>query len=219
MKVNTDAVLLGALASPTTPNSILDVGTGTGVIALMLAQRFLEAKVDAVEINFDAAKTASSNFDNSVFKGRLCIYANSFQQYFDENSETKYDLIVSNPPFFIGSLKSNSASKTLARHTDSFFFTSFFQSSSAHLNKAGIIELILPLETAALVKKISLEFGLILQKQIFVQSFSDSKPHREIVRFGFDDEIELTEIFIIYNRPKEYSMQYQRLLEPFLTIF
>ncbi|MDB5012256.1 MAG: methyltransferase, partial [Daejeonella sp.] len=79
MKINTDGVLLGALAFHSDPRYILDIGTGTGVIAMMLAQRFLEAKVDAVEIDVEAAKTASLNFNNSEFKERLEVYADSFQ--------------------------------------------------------------------------------------------------------------------------------------------
>src|ERR1700761_2572209 len=106
MKINTDGVLLGAMASAGNAANILDIGTGTGVIALMLAQRFADAKIDAVEIDEMAAQTASRNFESSVFAGRLTVYPASFEKYFDEHPARKYDLIVSNPPFYIDSLKS-----------------------------------------------------------------------------------------------------------------
>ena len=219
MKVNTDGVLLGAVVSHPNPKVILDIGTGTGVIAMMLAQRFSQAKVDAVEIDAEAAKTAYLNFNDSLFKERLCLYASSFQQHFERIPEQKYDLIVSNPPFFIGSLKSDIASKALARHTDKYFFESLLKSSSSHLNQAGIIELILPLETATLVKELGSQIGLTLQKQVFIKSFSDSIPHREIIRFGFEQKVELSDTVTIYNKPKKYTLQYQSLLKPYLTIF
>src|ERR1700750_3408056 len=96
MKINTDGVLLGALADADKSQSILDIGTGTGVIALMLAQRFTSAKIDAVEIDIRAAKTAELNFKNSIFSERLIIYPTSIES-FDEALENKYDLIISNP--------------------------------------------------------------------------------------------------------------------------
>src|SRR3954468_23378981 len=100
MKINTDGVLLGALATADEPGNILDIGTGTGVIALMLAQRFANATVDAVEIDQQAARTAESNFNNSVFSNRANLYAEAFESYLSR-SDKKYELIVSNPPFYI----------------------------------------------------------------------------------------------------------------------
>ncbi len=122
MKINTDGVLLGAIADAENPGTILDIGTGTGVIALMLAQRFITAKVDAVEIDSDAAQTAERNFKNSPFADRLTVYALGFESFFDQFPGKKYDLIISNPPFYIDSLKSPGAKKALAKHTDIDFF-------------------------------------------------------------------------------------------------
>src|SRR3954467_12793908 len=108
MKINTDGVLLGALAEADKPQHILDIGTGTGVIALMLAQRFTIAMVDAVEIDEQAAETAKSNFENSVFANRVNLYAEGFESYLSR-LDKQYDLIVSNPPFYINSLESPEA--------------------------------------------------------------------------------------------------------------
>ncbi len=106
MKINADGVLLGAMADANKPAKILDIGTGTGVIALMLAQRYTDAKIDAIEIDADAAQTAKRNFTASAFADRLSVYASGFESYFEQFPKRKYDLIVSNPPFYIDSLKS-----------------------------------------------------------------------------------------------------------------
>src|SRR4051812_18750759 len=97
MKINTDGVLLGAIAEVESPSTILDIGTGTGVIGLMLAQRFGNARVDAVEIDVSAAKTAGNNFANSSFNNRVTVFPVSIRAFFNEHSGKKYDLIVSNP--------------------------------------------------------------------------------------------------------------------------
>ncbi|MDB5138484.1 MAG: methyltransferase protein, partial [Mucilaginibacter sp.] len=106
MKINTDGVLLGAIIEANGSERVLDIGTGTGVIALMLAQKYVNAKIDAVEIDADAAQTAERNFKGSPFAERLKLYASGFESYFDQCPDCKYDLILSNPPFYIDSLKS-----------------------------------------------------------------------------------------------------------------
>jgi tRNA1Val (adenine37-N6)-methyltransferase len=155
MKINTDGVLLGALAEADQPKTILDIGAGTGVIALMLAQRFADAKIDAVEIDETAAATAGRNFAGSPFADRLYLYADSFENHLDKHPDRKYDLIVSNPPFYINSLGSPGARKSLAKHTDKQFFETLIETVAKHLAPIGNFWLILPLETAQLVKGIA----------------------------------------------------------------
>src|SRR5690606_20167135 len=98
MKINTDGVLLGALATVPGPERILDIGAGTGVISLMLAQRFPQSKVDAVEIDPSAAEAARGNFVSSPFADRLCLIEGSFQDYSTQPEAPAYNMIVSNPP-------------------------------------------------------------------------------------------------------------------------
>ncbi len=119
MKINTDGVLLAALAESISPKEILDIGTGTGVMALMLAQRFPEANIEAVEIDEFASATAHKNFLNSPFSERLAVKNVSIEQF---QSQHSYDLIISNPPFFVGDLKNVNEKKGMARHTDADFF-------------------------------------------------------------------------------------------------
>jgi tRNA1Val (adenine37-N6)-methyltransferase len=219
MKINTDGVLLGALAEADQPKSILDIGTGTGVIALMLAQRFKNAQIDAVEIDETAVQTAGRNFANSSFAERLTVYSMGFEQFFNQHPDIKYDLIVSNPPFFINSLKSLKANKELAKHTDGDFFKRLINNISKHLSPNGLGYLILPLETAELVKDLAIANKLYIKKTINIYSYKDSTPHREIVELSLDKTKADDEQFIIYDEPKVYSKQYQLLLKDFFTIF
>jgi tRNA1Val (adenine37-N6)-methyltransferase len=219
MKINTDSVLLGALVEADQPKTILDIGTGTGVIALMLAQRFKDAQIEAVEIDPIAAQTAGSNFINSPYSERLSIYLNGFEQFFNQYPDKKYDLIVSNPPFFINSLKSPAANKELARHTDEGFFKKMIASISKHLTISGLGYFVLPLETAELARNIASENGLFIKKIISIHSYKDSAPHREILALSIDKTKAADERFVIYDAPKVYSKQYQELLKDFFTIF
>lgn len=219
MKVNTDGVLLGALADAGKVATILDIGTGTGVIALMLAQRFSKTQIDAVELNETAARTASNNFQNSPFACWLQLYAQSFQQYFDTYPQKRYDLIVSNPPFYIQSLKSPKAEKSMAKHANADFFKELISCCKEHLSANGSIWLILPLPTAALVKQITDQQGLFVQQYIFIKSYPHSEPHREILVLGSQQTQTTQQSLIIYDEPKVYTNAYQCLLKNFLTIF
>jgi len=219
MKINTDGVLLGALAEASNPAAILDIGTGTGVIALMLAQRFENAFIDAVEIDNSAAATATRNFEASPFGGRMKMQASGFEDFFNEHPEPKYDLIVSNPPFFLNSLESPGAKKNLARHTDAGFFERLITGISGNLSKEGICTLILPLPTARLVKGLLPASNLYLQKVISIRSFIGDEPHREIITFGLSNHKPIKEDFVIYDGPKVYSQAYKDKMRDFFTIF
>ncbi|MDB5023428.1 MAG: methyltransferase [Mucilaginibacter sp.] len=219
MKINTDGVLLGALAEVDRPGNMLDIGTGTGVIALMLAQRFNDAQIDAVEIDSTAAQTAERNFENSSFSERLHVYPLGFEEFFEQYPDKRYDLIVSNPPFFINSLKSPKANKELAKHTDEDFFKRLIRGLSMHLAVNGLGYLILPLDTAELAKNIALENGLFVRKTLDVYSYKDSAPHRQILALSSDTTKTPGDQFVIYDGPKMYSKRYEESLKDFFTIF
>jgi tRNA1Val (adenine37-N6)-methyltransferase len=219
MKINTDGVLLGALAEADQPKTILDIGTGTGVIALMLAQRFNEARIDAVEIDPVAAQTAEKNFINSPFSERLSVYPRDFEQFFEVNSDKEYDLIVSNPPFFINSLKSPESKKELAKHTDDYFFKKLIKDAAAHLRPEGCFWLIIPLTIADFVFYLAAEKKLCLQKRINVKSFDDSTPHRVIACFGFEKVSTEISKLVIYKSAGNYSEEYTKLLKPYFIAF
>ena len=219
MKVNTDGVLLGALVGAVAPAAVLDIGTGTGVIALMLAQRFPLANIHAVEIDAAAAQTAKRNFKVSAFRDRLKIFSLDFKDFFDQYPKNRYDLMVSNPPFHLHSLKPATRAKILARHTDEDFFKDLLKKVAEHLTEKGTCQLILPLQAANVVKALLTDYGLYLQKLIIIRSFAETDAHREILTFGRNNNGIVYDDLIIYSKPKVYSDEYRELLKDFLTIF
>lgn len=220
MKINTDGVLIGAIATAAHSLQILDIGTGTGVIALMLAQRFPLSLISAVEIDAMAAETAASNFKHSPFHERLRMFPVAMQLFFNQNYDQKFDLIVSNPPFFLRSLESAGAKKALAKHTDIGFFSDMLSGIRNCLLPKGSFWLILPPETARLLTGLAVMEGLFLQLQINVLSFPGDRPHREICCYGWQPvkSPSMAEL-IIYQQPKTYSTAYTALLKDFFTIF
>ena len=219
MKINTDGSILGALAGGQDPSRILDIGAGTGVVALMLAQRFQEAQVDAVEIEEVAAATAERNFRGSVFSNRLKLFPVAFQEFFSINTESRYDLIVSNPPFFLDSLKNPDKNKQTARHTTNDFLEALVKLSAKHLNEDGVLTLILPPSTYLICRELAEAEGLYLAEQIDIKSFVDSEVHRKLVSFSFQEQAPSYSTFVIYASRNQYSGQFVNALGSFFTIF
>jgi tRNA1Val (adenine37-N6)-methyltransferase len=219
MKINTDGVLLGAFVEAVAPKNILDIGTGTGVIALMLAQKFEQAQIDAVELDIAAAQTAGRNFANAPFNNKPNIHQGSFQRYLEGHLDKKYDLIVSNPPFYINSLRASAKQMNMAKHAGDGFFDDLIKQVAGYLNPNGECWLILPLPTSALVKGLARQYGLHLQKTIPIKSFADSEPHREVIILSPSQTKKADEAFIIYQDVKVYSEAYRERLREFFTIF
>jgi tRNA1Val (adenine37-N6)-methyltransferase len=157
MKVGTDGILLGAWASAVEPCCCLDIGTGTGLIALMLAQRFPAAFVDAVECESQAAQLAGENFRNSPWSDRLNLVEGRIQAFAPLKT---YDLIVSNPPWFRRSLISGTAVKTLARHDESLPTHELFQAVHRLLTPSGTFCLIAPADDEEHLMTVAREQGL-----------------------------------------------------------
>lgn len=141
MKVGTDGCLLGAWTDTSGARRIADVGTGSGLIALMLAQRNTDAHIDALDIDPDACLQATENVAASPFATRIRILHTDFRTY---TPSSPYDLIVSNPPYFDESLKCPEAKRRTARHTDTLSLTELLRQATAHLTDDGRIALILP---------------------------------------------------------------------------
>ncbi len=218
MKVNTDGVLLGGLASQRQPVGILDIGTGTGVIALMLAQRYPDAVIDAVEVDGPAAARAAENFRNTPFAARMSCHHADFVHF---NPVRPYDLMVSNPPYFIDSLKNGDEKKAIARHGDVFFFDHLLQKAGQWLSSRGTLQMILPLPTADRVEKKAGEYRLFLVNRIYIRSFADKEPVRTILTLGKQptDTLPLTEVHTIYAEKGEYTTGYKQLLKDFFLAF
>ena len=217
MKINTDGVVLAAVVAHPSPFHILDIGTGTGVIALMLAQRFQQAVVDAVEIDGSAAEAAAANFKSSPFAERTAAHAVAFEKY---GTAIKYDLIVSNPPYFINDLKSQEKRKELARHTHEDFFDMLLRKATTMLTENGLIWLILPVAQAEKVVVNAVLHQLYPVNSIHIYSDRTKTAFRQIIALGFTAAKPLTPDHVyIYEAKNVYTTQYKQLLSDFFLAF
>ncbi|MFC6100959.1 tRNA1(Val) (adenine(37)-N6)-methyltransferase [Olivibacter domesticus] len=219
MKINTDGVLLGALAEKKNANRILDIGTGTGVIALMMAQRYSDATIDAIDIDEQSSMLAQRNFKNSIFFPRINNHHISFQNF---SHQSTYDLIVSNPPFFTNALKNPDRRKSNARHTSFEFYDQLLEKANWWLNDDGSIQLVLPPKLAEyIVNKAITAFGFKHQKTIGLRSFVNSEPYREIIALVKTDNNLTTshEYLTLYKDKGVYSAAYKEILKPFFINF
>ncbi len=216
MRINTDGVLLAAMAEHPNPQYILDIGTGTGVIALMLAQRYSEATVAAVEIDEQASETARKNFRLSVFWDRISIQNVAIEQY---NNETKFDLIVSNPPFFVNDYKSGNLKKEMARHASGVFFEELIAKVSTLLSEEGFFWFVLPIKQAEDLVEKGLKHNLFVQRLVCLHSDAGKPAFRKIVCLGRSEVQFLAEDFIIYEGENEYTSAYKYLLKNFFLAY
>ena len=217
MKINTDGVLLGAIERDIAPSCILDIGTGTGVVALMLAQAFPQARIDAVEIDVIAAQQAQLNFERSPFATRLQLFESSFQAF---NPIKCYDLIVSNPPFYTHSLHTPDARKKLAKHTDMLFFEQLLHYVDGCLSTNGNFECIVPAVLADwMVEEARAKYRLHCQRRLDVSSFPNGEIIRSIVTFGRGSEEPTYTYLYIYEKKGLYSTAYKHLLKPYFLAY
>ncbi|MCL4638964.1 MULTISPECIES: tRNA1(Val) (adenine(37)-N6)-methyltransferase [Olivibacter] len=219
MKINTDGVLLGALADHPSPNRILDIGSGTGVIAMMMAQRFPHAIIDAVEKDELAAQLSDKNFKNSIFFNRIRAHCTLFQEF---APPALYDLIVSNPPFFLNALQNPDKRKSIARHTDASFYRELIQKAWSWLNDGGQLQLVLPPVISTSVREYADKLtDFHPAKAIHIKSFESEDAFRQIICLRKGERMQPNEdtIFTIYKERGIYSNAYKELLKPFFVNF
>ncbi|WP_426475242.1 tRNA1(Val) (adenine(37)-N6)-methyltransferase [Chryseobacterium balustinum] len=208
-RVGTDGVLLGALANIDNASKVLEVGTGTGLISLMLAQRNSYAEFLGIDINEEAVSLTRSNFENSPFQLRL---KNRHQDFKNFESDEKFDLIVSNPPYFE---ESDSEKDKLARQTVELNFLQLISKSSKLLSENGILSVIIPFEAGGDFTKIALKNQLFVSRKINIKGIENSKVKRLILEFSLmKKEVEESEC-IIEKSPRQYSDQYLELTKEF----
>lgn len=215
MKIGTDGLLLGAL-TPVRNNQVkvLDIGTGTGVVALMVAQRLPKAQIDAIEINSEATAEARQNFSSSPFSDRLNLFETDFLKW--DNPATKYDLIVSNPPYYINTLKSPESARNTARNQESLPMNSLFKRSSEMLSHDGEITVILPSELAAEAEYLSMLAGLRLRNTIDIITREGHIARRCILTFARNSAPINKTTFTIRDSFGLYTLQYKNALNDFL---
>jgi tRNA1Val (adenine37-N6)-methyltransferase len=183
MKVGTDAVLLGSWVDPKFSKYILDIGTGTGLIALMLAQKST-AEIDAVDIDEGSYFQAKENFRISPWYDRVHIFHQSFQQ-FAENSKKKYDLVVSNPPYFHDASKPSEEARLNARHNDQLSFEELISGVKKIMTEEGKFCLILPCKEGNEFIDMAQRMGLFCHELIRVKTKADKNEKRIMLEFGF----------------------------------
>jgi tRNA1Val (adenine37-N6)-methyltransferase len=216
MRINTDGVILGASAAVKSPDQILDIGTGTGVIAMMLAQRYPNAWVDAVEIEVQAAHRAAENLANSPFANRSEVIHSDINEYV---TYKKYDLIVSNPPFFVNDLKSAEVRKGIARHAHESFFIKLIIKAATLLTEKGSLWLILPVKQSEWVILNAALYSMFPNAILQVHSDRNKDAFRQIISLTFNKTLTLTEQLFIYESQGVYTGQYKKLLKEFFLDF
>jgi len=218
MKTGTDGCLLGAWADVCNAQNILDIGTGSGVIALMLAQRS-NAMIDAVEIDNDAYKQACENFANSPWKVRLQAIHAPLQAYV-KTCPKKYDLIVSSPPYFLNSLKTTDSKRKLARHTDSLSFEELLSGTLRLLNKNGKFCVVIPSDITSLFCDIALIEGFYINRITHVEPKAGAKPLRTLLQMERLKKANLSDTIAILDKEgKSYTPDYIRLTKDFYINF
>jgi len=208
-RVGTDGVLLGALANIVNAKKVLEVGTGTGLISLMLAQRNSSAEFLGIDINEEAVNLTRLNFENSPFYLRLKNIHQDFKKF---EPDEKFDFVVSNPPYFE---ESGSEKDKLARQTVELNFQQLISKSSKLLSENGIFSVIIPFEIGGDFIKLAHENQLYLIRKINIKGIENSKTKRLILEFSLmEKELEESE-FIIEKSPRQYSDQYLELTKKF----
>jgi len=218
MKVGTDGVLLGALAGSGSPHYILEIGVGSGVVSLMMAQRFPEAKIQGVEIDHAAWQQATENAQKSPWNGRINFFNKSFQEYCHQDL-TKFDLIVSNPPYFSNHLKSPDPKRNLALHANALPFSDLAKGVLTLLDPEGEFWVILPPEQMGVLEKILLSTGLNLIWSISVKDKPSKNILRKICGFSFFNRTVNEKYIFIKDENGDYSNDYSELLKEFLIVF
>lgn len=218
MKVGTDGVLLGAWADCKKTKSILDIGAGTGLIALMLAQRSI-AKIEAVEIDQVACVQAKENVKKSLWNDRIEIYNIPFHD-FSKSTNEKYDLIVSNPPYFQNSLYAPDEKRTDARHNSNLKLDDLLNGALKLLSEKGKLSIVLPYLEGALFILKAAENSLYCVRQTKVLPKPDREPKRLLLEFA-KEKMPLVEqeLIIELNKRHEYSEAYKNLTKDFYLAF
>ena len=215
MKVGTDGVLLGAWADTTNTNSILDIGTGTGLIALMIAQRSPNSTITAIEVNEQATQQAKQNFSNSRWNEQFSLIHSSFQNF---SNTQQFDLIVSNPPFF--KVNSTDTSREVARNQASLPMNYLIQKANSLLSSNGKLALILPYDQINEVKEELSNNALFLNRVTTIKGNPNTPTKRVLLEAS---KLKLAtienELIIEMEERHNYSDNYRNLLRDYLTIF
>jgi tRNA1Val (adenine37-N6)-methyltransferase len=216
MKIGTDGVLLGAWAPlENNPFNILDIGAGTGVIALMLAQRSHADQIDALEIDEEAYEQSVDNFENSPWSDRLFCFHAGLDEFMEE-PEDEYDLIVSNPPFYTDDFKSATEQRDLARFADAMPFEDLIEAADLLLSENGIFAAIIPFKEEENFLALAAAFELYPVKITRVKGTPTTEIKRSLLAFSRIEKIDIpTDELIIETARHIYTPEYIELTKDF----
>lgn len=218
MKVGTDGVLLGAWVSLAGSRDVLDIGTGTGLIALMLAQRGESEnrplRIDALDIDAGAVEQAALNIQASPFSDRIRTECQSFVSY-ARLSEKRYDLIVSNPPYFHNSLKCPDIQRNTARHTDTLTLEELLEGCCRLLSPAGRIALILPAARKEELVRLARPLGLNIIRQTDVSSIEGKPPKRLLAELSAAAQQCAADSMALESALRRYTPEFTALIKDF----
>lgn len=209
LKVSTDAILLGSTVIIDNSNaSLLDVGTGNGVIALLLASRYSNISIDAVDPHLGACQDAKQNFENAVFANRLRLFCTNLATH---DQRLKYDIIVSNPPYFIDGLGSDNESTQQAKHISISTFHALLLDMKNRLVPSGTLWLVLAPESAIEAIAYLQNEGLHLRNKLRFHANSSKLDKRWVLCFSFEKSVVEQQAFFIRNLDGSYHDDYKKL--------
>ncbi|MCD2257874.1 tRNA1(Val) (adenine(37)-N6)-methyltransferase [Psychroserpens luteolus] len=215
MKIGTDGVLLGAWTSlEDHPFSILDIGAGTGILALILAQRSQAEVIEALEIDDKAYEQCVDNFEQSSWNDRLFCYHASLQE-FAEEIEDDYDLIICNPPFYAENYKTENTQRDLARFQDAMPFEHLLESVSTLLNKNGLFSLIIPFSEEQRFINLATTFNLFPKRITHVKGSPSTDIKRSLIELSFTKTHPKFSELIIETARHQYTDEYINLTKDF----
>jgi tRNA1Val (adenine37-N6)-methyltransferase len=217
MKVGTDGVLLGSWIDCKNARRILDIGTGTGLLALMIAQKCREAMIDAMDIDDKSYQQAKENFMISPWNNRLRVFHTSIQEFAKQSME-QYDLIITNPPFFVNSQKSLQEERNRARHFDqTLTMHELIESVDLLLSKDGKFCLILPVKEGEVFIRYCEEMGFSINEIVRVKTKENKNVKRLLLAFSRQKKEIKSSSMLIHNMDGGYTDAYIKLTEPFYT--
>lgn len=215
MKIGTDSVLLGTWTSVENhPFSILDIGAGTGILSLILAQRSHAEIIEALEIDDNAFEQCVDNFEQSPWNDRLFCYHASLEEFAKE-IEDQYDLIICNPPFYSETYKTESKERDLARFQDAMPFEQLLQYTTSLLSENGMLSVIIPFSEEEKFIALASKFGLFPKRKTHVKGKPSTTIKRSLMEFSFSKTEVITSELIIETARHQYTSDYINLTKDF----
>lgn len=215
MKIGTDSVLLGAWTSlNNNPFSVLDIGAGTGVLSLMIAQRSNAQNIEALEIDTDAFEQCAENFENSSWADRLFCYHASLLEFVEE-VEDEFDLIICNPPFYSEDYKTNNQARDLARFNDAMPFEHLIYAVANLLSENGVFSVVIPHKEEVRFIELASKVGLFFNRILHVKGTPDSQIKRSLIEFSFQKKETKISTLVLENSRHNYTEDYINLTKGF----